>query len=725
MNNRCLNSNTLHLIFPLAVQLVVILIILVFGLRLLSIDLSVPFNYWGDTIWFSVPIKGMIDNGWVYTIPELSAPFTLSAAAFPSMTHTDWFVMKVISLFAPEAGVVLNVFWLFSIVLTAWSATFALSLLGVRVWLATVVGLIYAFLPFALFRNVTHISLVYYCVPLLSLLAIWIAQGCDLPMSKVIRWVGYAAAIAQGFNYIYFSFFTLLLLAFAGWFGSVRTRSWRPIKEATLAGLIILVAASINLAPSFLSWHSHGKPPDISYKASAEAEIYGLKIRKMLAPNEANKIPFFSQWGQQDKITAFPNENENVSARLGPMAAAGLLFLTIVSFRLVRVRDDLELKTIKPIAALTLFVVLFATVGGLGAIFNLAFAEFRTYNRFSVFIAFFALSAIALWWQNGYRHASSRLRKLMLSAGLVTLILFSLYDQLLDLGFLRYQRTDQESQTTQLRTLVKQVEALVPPGASVFQLPITGFPPDGGLERMLPYAHGQAYLASSSLHWSWPSFSQRHRAWQDQIQGLQGTELVKALSLSNFRLIWIDRFGYPDNGEQILSSLIAAGAKEILPGADQRFSILDLNDVTIRLRQSIGEKEFERQQFDFLDVPTMSWRDGFYSLEHNPQGTPFRWSQGRSKIEIRNWSSAPRSLSLSFSVASGKNGTLTVLVGDRKFSAFVAAAPVSMTLPIEIGAGGKQIVSFAIDSGRIDLPPGEMRDLHFHVIDMQLNPVKN
>lgn len=725
LNNRCLNAKKFLIIFPLVGQLGVILIILFFGLRLWGIDLSVPFNYEGDTIWFSVPIKGMIDNGWVYNIPQLSAPFTLSAAAFPSMTHTDWLVMKVISLFAPEFGVVLNVFWLFSILLTAWSATFALSLLGVRVWLAAVIGLIYAFLPFSLLRNVGHISLVYYCVPLLSLLAIWMAQGCNHSRSKLIRLLGYFAAIAQGFDYIYYSFFALLLFVFAGWFGVVRTRSWSPIKEASIAGLIILAIASINLAPSFLSWRTYGKPPDITYKSSAEAEIYGLKIRKMLAPNEENKISFFKQWVQQDKSAAFPNENENTSARLGPMAAVGLLFLLALALGLIRIRDDLYLELIKPIVALSLFVILFATVGGLGAIFNLVFTEFRTYNRFSVFIAFFSLSALALWWQNVYQEASSRLKRLILSAGLVTLVLFSLYDQLLDIRILRDQRPDQEDQTTQLRTLVKQVEALVPPGSSVFQLPITGFPLDGGRERMLAYTHGQAYLASSTLKWSWPSFSQRHRTWQDQIQGLQGSELVKALSLANFRLIWIDRFGYSDNGEKILSSLVAAGAKDILPEASQRFSILDLDDVSARLRQSMGEKEFERWQLDTINAPTVSFGKGFYGLEYNPQGAPFRWSRGESEIEIRNWSNAPRSLSLSFSALSGKNGTLTVLAGNRKFSVAVSAAPVSMTLPLEIGADERLAVIFSIDSGRIDLPPGEIRDLHFQVIDIRLNPAQN
>ncbi|MBK8963456.1 MAG: hypothetical protein IPM75_10335 [Candidatus Competibacteraceae bacterium] len=54
--------------------------------------------------------KRMLDNGWTYNIPQLSAPFSLSAAAFPSMTNLDWAIMKVISLFINDAGGVFKYF---------------------------------------------------------------------------------------------------------------------------------------------------------------------------------------------------------------------------------------------------------------------------------------------------------------------------------------------------------------------------------------------------------------------------------------------------------------------------------------------------------------------------------------------------------------------------------------------------------------------------------------
>jgi phosphoglycerol transferase len=704
-------------------ELVQVLVIATIALRLWMIDFRVPFNYCGDTLWFVVPIKGMIENGWTYDIPQLSAPFALSAAAFPAMTHFDWSIMKVISLFSSDPGMVLNVFWLVSVVLSAWSATLALHLLGVKNWMALGMGVVYAFLPFMFLRNVGHIVLVYYCVPMLILLAIYIARNCEHPRSSIVRLLGYSAAVAQGLNYIYFSFFAVLLVTFAGWLGFVQKRSWEPVKVAAIAVGIIVLAASLNLAPSFFSWHTHGKPPDMSYKSPQEAEIYGLKIRKMLSPHEANRLPIFSQWGQRDKSINFPNENENVTARLGPMAAAGLLFLLMVSLGLVRHQHVHESDLIKPIASLALFSLLLTTVGGFGAIFNQIFPDFRGYNRFSVFIAFLALAGIGLWWQMRIRTTVTQYTQKILVVGFIVLIAFSLYDQLLDSGHLNNRRPADEMSAKHEREFVEQIEAKVPLGTSVFQLPLTGFPADGGNVRMLPYEHARPYIWSSHLRWSWPSFSQQHRNWLDQLDGLEGADLVNALVLSKFRLIWVDRFGYPDNGESMISSLIAVGAADMLPGKSPRYTVLDMTEVAERLQRQLGNEEFARRQTALLEVPILTWGKGLYPLEYNPEGRKFRWSQAESTTEIHNRCSAPWTGVLSFYVAAGKIGKFTVSTGNQSISISATNEPTRVELPLTLKPSGSVEVYFVGEMGKINLPSGETRDLHFYLMDIQLQAV--
>lgn len=599
-----INSNNKKKIVTLLWQsFLVVLFLEVVVLKLWQADLRVPFNYWGDTLWFVVPIKGMIDNGWVYYVPQLSAPFGLSAAAFPSMTNFDWLLMKGISLFVSDAGAVLNIFWLLSVVLTAWSAIIALHLFGIKKWLALAASIIYAFLPFAFLRNVAHISLVYYTVPLLALLAINIAKGGDHPQARLIRILGYGAAVAQGFNYIYFSFFAIVLFFFSGTLGAIRNKSKNSIKEAAVAVALISLAAAINLAPSFISWSQYGKPPDMGYKSAAEAEVYGLKLRKLLVPNEANQMPIISHWARSDRNSNFPNENENITARLGPMAGIGFLFLLAVSVGMGGKYGNSRGEDVKIVASLSLFTFLFTTVGGFGAIFNQILPDIRGYNRFSVFLAFFSLVGLVLIIQELITKIRTEISKNICIGIFGSLIIFSLYDQVLDARHLIDRREADLSSATQERELVRSIEAKYQKGTSVFQLPITGFPPDPGMKRMLPYDHAKPFLWSSGLMWSWPSFSRQHRSWLGQLNGLEGEALAESLVLSKFDLIWIDRFGYEDNGDKIISSLLLTGATEVAAGASQRYTVLSLFPIEKKLKMQLGEVAFEKQSEKILNAP--------------------------------------------------------------------------------------------------------------------------
>jgi len=703
----------------------VVVFVEVVALKLWQADFRVPFNYQGDALWFVVPVKGMIDNGWVYDIPQLSAPFGLSAAGFPSMTNFDWLIMKGISLFVPDAGAVLNIFWLFSMVLTTWSATIALHLIGAKNWLALAAAIIYAFLPYAFLRNVGHISLVYYTVPLLALLTINIAKGGDHPQAKLIRIFGYGAAIAQGFNYIYFSFFAIVLFVFSGVLGFIQNKSKKPIKEAVIAVALIAFATSINLAPSFISWSQHGKPPDMGYKSAAEAEVYGLKLRKLLVPNEANQLPIISHWARSDKNSNFPNENENVTARLGPMAAIGFLFLLMVSAGMDGQYFNSKGVDVKIVASLSLFTFLFTTVGGLGAIFNQILPDFRGYNRFSVFLAFFSLVGLVLLIQELIVKIQTKILKIIFIAIFGGFAIFSLYDQALDARHLINRREANLSSAKQERELVRNIEIKFPKGTSVFQLPITGFPPDAGTKRMSPYDHAKPFLWSNGLMWSWPSFSQRHRSWLDQLNGLEGEALAESLVLSKFDLIWIDRFGYEDNGDKIISSLLLTGASEVAAGASQRYAVLSLAPIEKQLKKQLGEVAFEKQSDKILNAPILNWSNGFYGPEHNSEGRIFRWSRSNSEIVIANAHSAPWIGTLSFYIASGTQGEVVVSSGSHSNIAKLGPVPVLIEFPVTVAPSGKTIVNFSTTAEKMSLPSGETRDLYFYIMDSSLKSISN
>jgi len=200
--------------------------------------------------------------------------------------------------------------------------------------------------------------------------------------------------------------------------------------------------------------------------------------------------------------------------------------------------------------------------------------------------------------------------------------------------------------------------------------------------------------------------------------------LAEALVLSKFNLVWIDRFGYSDNGEGTIMSLMAAGAKDFLPNRSPRYVVLDLSPVAERLHQEYGAEEIAKRSDALLNGPTFTWERGVYALEHSPEGRNFRWSQAVSTAVMRNPYRASRSVILSFYVASGKQGEFTVSTGSKKLSVASSGNPTRVELPLILAPESRVEVRFAGNMGQIDLPPGEMRDLHFYVMDLHLGVVQ-
>jgi phosphoglycerol transferase len=561
---------------PLLAQTVAVAVLVWSVLELWRFDFHVPFNYRGDSLWFALLAKSVAQNGWAYFVPQLSAPYGLDAAAFPAMTNLDWLIMKGISIVSKDPAVVFNVFWLCTIFFTAWTGLLSLRLLGVPSWLAALGGLLFTAIPFTWMRSTAHLSLVFYAVPLLCVFAVYLARGPVAPWKDTAyRRIGLLGACIQGFGYVYFSWFGILLFSVAGVLGYAHRRQ-REVIVWTAIGIAILVATSvINLAPSFYSWHKHGVP-HIGYKKPIEAELYGLKIRRMLVPHPGNPIQPLSSWATRDLKAGFPNENENRSVRLGIFASLGFVSLIAISLACSTPHANLASPTLRALAALNLTTLLMTTVGGVGAIINtVTTPDIRAYNRFSVFIAFFAIAGLSLWLDALWRIADG-IRKVIVAALVLSLGGLSLYDQVLDARWIPASYDRDTAVSAEVGSVVKGMEMLFPPGTPVFQLPITPFPVDPGHHRMQSYDHARAFLESNQLKWSWPSFNPRHVGWTQYIVSLDAPQLVPALATAGFGAVWVDRSGYRDRGRAVMESILSTGGVEVLQGVSRRYAVVDI-----------------------------------------------------------------------------------------------------------------------------------------------------
>lgn len=704
-------------IIGLAQALIVILIeVVVF--KLWRYDLRVPFNYWGDTLWFSSVVKGLVQNGWVYNIPQLSAPFSLSAAAFPAMTNFDWLAMKLIAMLFADAGIVINLFWLLSIVLTGLSALAALRFLGINWWLSFTGSVLYAFLPFALMRNTAHICLTYFCVPLLCWLAIYLARGEFTKESKKYLYLGYVVCFVQGLSYIYFSFFSVLLFSTAAVIGYIKNRSLLTVKIAMIAVSIIIISTAINLAPAFYSWDKHGKPSGMGYKSPAEAETYGLKIRRMLVPHAENFFPLLRQWAVKDRAASFPIENENTTARLGIFTSFGFLLL-IVSILIGK--KNFRDKNLYTVASLMLFSFLVSTVGGFGAVFNtITVPDIRCYNRFSVFIAFFAIIGLCSWIDAHDKSIIKQKKKVIFTSFVISLAFFSLYDQLLDSRPLVARQAEDMRSAHHEMDMVAKMEGKLPENTMVFQLPVTGFPPDGGIEKMLTYDHARPTLWSRSLHWSWPSFSLQHQAWLNKIMKLEGKPFVDALINSGFEAVWVDRFGYKDSGDEVVRVFIASGAVDLLPAASPRYVVLDLRNAKEKLNIIKDSDELEADKTALFNDVSIEWGSGFWGAEKNEKNVEFRWStMNNSSLVLRNNGMQLRNTNVSFNIQSLGEGVVRIVYGDTSINQRVSTTPSTVQLTVSLNSEQKIKIEFISDLPIIHVP-NESRKLYFNISDFQI-----
>jgi hypothetical protein len=692
-----------------------ILFVAFVALRLWKFDFRTPLSYsQDDTIIMLLYIKGLIQDGWPNTISHLSAPFVYPGAAFPMLTSTDWMLIKALSIFTSEPGILLNVFWLLTLVFSGWAACYAGIQLGMSRTLAAVSGILYAFLPFALLRSAHHLNLVYYLVPLLGLLAVVIAsRGEGVRNAGQATVVGLLACIAQGFNYVYFSFFAVLLFAIAALIG-YRQNGMRFLKLPAAAITLVTLCTALNLAPALKSWDAQGKPPEMGYKSVAEAETYGAKLRLMLSPHRENPVPPLGHVAQKAANAGFPLENENTTARLGLFGAFGLLLIIL---SVLRREGHLESREpARAVSGLGMATLLLITVGGFGAIINvLTVADIRAYNRFSVYLSFFAISAAALWLQKKLDGAGRPKRALLIAVA-IALAGLSLHDQLLDAKPLRANQQEDTVRMTAERAAVNKLERALPIGAMVLELPFTGYPPIYHFHQMHSYDHGRPFIWSSTLKWSWPSFTRRHRDWQERMSKLQGAELVEAAALSGFSAIWIDRAAYQDGGRKLIEDL-SSDKVEPLDIGSERYSALDIGRAVAELQARIGAAEFSRRSTALLGSPILAeWKRGFFDVERNPESRYFRWAQKEAVIELRNTSDALLEACLSFYIGSPSEGTVRVEGAGQPREFRVTSIPQQVRLPLALGASEKARIRLSGDMAQVSAP-GDPRKLFFYVMD--------
>jgi phosphoglycerol transferase len=304
-------------------------------------------------------------------------------------------------------------------------------------------------------------------------------------------------------------------------------------------------------------------------------EFWGLKILQLLLPVREH---FDARFAAVAKLYfGYPHAHVNEAVALGVIASAGFLFLLLNSLLPVpgiQVRFQPVLSALK---RWNLFFVLFATVSGFATWLALFLPPLARANyRVSVFLGLFALFAVGIVLQQLRQSAWLKHRPWVFRACLGLLTVLGLYDQTGTLATLP-NYTSQKALAEANQATFQQLEASLPSGSAVLQLPLAAFPEGGDVDGIKMYEHFVPFLHTHTLRWSYGALKGGPiDRWLHQVLTLPLSQLEQALCQKGFSAILLDRNGYNTAQAQtpaidLWPELTIAYAKSMQYGVNGRY----------------------------------------------------------------------------------------------------------------------------------------------------------
>ena len=414
-------------------------------------------------------------------------------------------------------------------------------------------ALAFGLAPYIFAQSPHHITVAsVWHVPLFIPVWLWVSTGTGVALWSRRFWISAAIAFLAGTQNVYYTNIFCQLTLLGGLAVFFRTRSPAPL----LASLAIIGAAALAFGLMNLDTWSyrivHGPNAGAVVREYKWLEIYGLKIVDLIVPPVTHRSDLLARFAFQHRADA-PLQDEGSYLGILGILSLGLLTFTTAAAVIRKRFEEIPPETWQVSWILAMF-----TTGGLNAIIGaFGFTMFRTGCRYSVVI----LAIVLLF-------AARRMASLPLRSGLASLLAILaaavvLWDQvprppdIKETQAIAFQiESDQE--------IVEKMEAALPPGAMVFQIPIMEFPesPSPGLS---PYDHLRPYLFTKHLRYSFGSMKGREDTqWQRDLTKLSLEDAVKKLRELGFRAILINRNGFPDKAKGFLQSLSTLGHSQLI-----------------------------------------------------------------------------------------------------------------------------------------------------------------
>jgi phosphoglycerol transferase len=686
-------------------------------MRVWQMDPRVAVNDGGDCLFVQVLAKS-VRYGWWWTIPSLSAPFGLDLVDLGVACTLDFLFFKFFGLFTSEPGLIVNIYWLTSIVLSALTAAFSFNRMGVDRSVSVVVAVLFALAPWTFWRNTNHVLLPLYLIPLTVLFVFCIFPSSPRP-SKALRRALIVALFATGFLHAYIPFFTAALLLVVVVFRALANWKDASVKFAAIGLAALVFGTTLNLAPTVIYRATHGSIP--SQKSPEDSEVYGLKIRTLITPLTSHPVPLFKSAAERVFNTRFPNENENRSAQLGTTGSLGfLLVLGYGLLLLIRPAAADPRPELNPLVFVVVTMLLVGTVGGFGTLFSVfVSSEIRAYNRVSVYILFASLAAIGLWITASAARWRSRggWRNVLFNGCLIVWLVSGVADQAAPQYVVAGYDSDRRA-FHEMRDFVRSVESQLPSGAAVFQLPHTEFIHDAPPGRMKAYDHARGYLHSERLRFSWGALTGRHGDWARETATLPVSAMLARIRLSGFSGIWLDTAGYPGTATRLIAELQRQVRAVPIRSASGRFLFFGFPSERLGNADSANLATNAELRELAMHPIEVTWRDGFYGEERDDGGRRWHWSRGSGLLELRNTLSRARTVTFTATLQSFEQSPrpLRVFCQGRTETFHVSVQENLLLVQLELQANSSTELRFEYDAEPRTVP-GDPRVFGFMMIN--------
>jgi phosphoglycerol transferase len=332
------------------------------------------------------------------------------------------------------------------------------------------------------------------------------------------------------------------------------------------------MAGAVNLAPTVIAWANDGRPASLDYKQPEEADTFGLRIRDLVMPSSASRIPPLAALGRRLEGVAWPLRGESRHAKLGLAAAVGFVIAIAALVGWRPPVDDRGRAALNAAGCLIIAILIVAVPGGLGSIFNtFVTPQFRCYNRMVPLISFLCLLALGTW----LSATLARMPRTAAVAAWLGVLACGLFEQDVAAS-IRSRAAETSLERRSLAEFVAAVEEALPDGTGVWMLPVMAFPVDTGSGTMREFDHAKPILFSKRVRWSWPPFGSRQERLSAEIGDGTTTASVKRGRDAGYDAVWLDGAGDASVVTAAGDAIIAAGGRLVRESPDGRYRVYEL-----------------------------------------------------------------------------------------------------------------------------------------------------